>query len=45
VLDELLPAACHGTEEYANNPAEADHGRLKPNCGRCAASNDSARHE
>lgn len=29
VLDELLPAACHVTEHYANNPAEADHGRLK----------------
>ncbi|MCU1611105.1 MAG: putative transposase [Pseudonocardiales bacterium] len=29
VLDELLPAACHVTEKYANNPIEADHGRLK----------------
>ena len=29
VLDELLPAACHVTEQYANNPIEADHGRLK----------------
>jgi hypothetical protein len=29
VLDELLPAACHVTEHYANNPIEADHGRLK----------------
>jgi transposase-like protein len=29
VLDELLPAACHITEQYANNPIEADHGRLK----------------
>jgi IS6 family transposase len=29
VLDELLPAACHTTEQYANNPIEADHGRLK----------------
>ena len=29
VLDELLPAACHITEQYANNPVEADHGRLK----------------
>jgi IS6 family transposase len=29
VLDELLPTACHVTEQYANNPIEADHGRLK----------------
>jgi transposase, IS6 family len=28
VLDELVPAACHITEQYANNPVEADHGRL-----------------
>ena len=27
--DELLPAACHVTEQYANNPIESDHGRLK----------------
>jgi transposase-like protein len=29
VLDELLPAACHVMEQYANNPIESDHGRLK----------------
>ena len=29
VLDELVPAACHVTEQYGNNPMEADHGRLK----------------
>jgi transposase-like protein len=29
VLDELLPAACHIVEQYANNPIESDHGRLK----------------
>jgi IS6 family transposase len=29
VLDALLPAACHVTEQYRNNPIEADHGRLK----------------
>jgi len=29
VLDELLPSACHVTEQYANNTVEADHGRLK----------------
>ena len=29
VLDELLPAAWHRTERYANNHVEADPGRLK----------------
>jgi transposase, IS6 family len=29
VLEELIPAACHVTEQYANNVIEADHGRLK----------------
>jgi transposase-like protein len=29
VLDELLPAAWHRTEQYGNNRVEADHGRLK----------------
>ncbi len=29
VIDELVPAAAHVTEQYANNPVEADHGRLK----------------
>jgi transposase-like protein len=29
VLDELVPAACHVTEQYRINPIEADHGRLK----------------
>jgi len=29
VLDELLSATHHDTEQYANNPIEADHGRLK----------------
>ena len=29
VLDELVPAARHVTEQYANNPIEADHGRFK----------------
>jgi transposase, IS6 family len=29
VLDELLPTTCHVMEKYANNPIEADHGRLK----------------
>jgi transposase-like protein len=26
VLEELLPAAWHRTEQYANNRVEADHG-------------------
>jgi IS6 family transposase len=29
VLDELVPHALHRVEQYANNPIEADHGRLK----------------
>jgi transposase, IS6 family len=29
VLDELVPAVGHRTEQYANNHIEADHGRLK----------------
>jgi hypothetical protein len=29
VLEELLPAAWHRTEQYANNRVEGDHGRLK----------------
>ncbi len=29
VLDALLPAAWHRTDQYANNRIECDHGRLK----------------
>jgi transposase-like protein len=29
VLDALIPSAWHHVEQYANNPIEADHGRLK----------------
>jgi transposase-like protein len=29
VPDELIPSALHIVEQYANNPIEADHGRLK----------------
>ena len=29
VLDELVPAAAHVTEQYGNNPVESDHARLK----------------
>jgi len=28
-MDELIPSALHTVERYANNPVEADHGRLK----------------
>jgi transposase-like protein len=28
-IDELIPAAFHNTEQYANNRVECDHGRLK----------------
>ena len=33
VLDELIPSALHVVEQYANNPIEADHGRLKSRLG------------
>jgi IS6 family transposase len=29
VLDELIPSALHTVEQYANNPVETGHGRLK----------------
>jgi transposase-like protein len=29
VIDEVLPAAFHDTDQYANNRVECDHGRLK----------------
>ena len=29
VLDELIPSVLHIVEQYANNPIETDHGRLK----------------
>ena len=29
VVHELRPGAFHNTAQYANNPIEADHGRLK----------------
>ena len=29
VLEDLLPAAWHCTDRYANNRVEGDHGRLK----------------
>ena len=29
ILDELIPSALHTVEQYANNPVETDHRRLK----------------
>jgi transposase-like protein len=37
VVEELVPAAWHRTDRYANNRIEADHGRLKGGCDRCGA--------
>jgi transposase-like protein len=37
VIDELIPAAFHNTEQYANNRIEADHGRLKARLQRMGA--------
>ena len=42
VLDEFLPAIWHRTDQYANNHVEADHGRLKRGCDRCAGSSGAA---
>jgi IS6 family transposase len=42
VLDDLVSAAAHVTEQFANNRVEADHGRLKAGCARCADSNSCA---
>jgi transposase-like protein len=33
VLEALLPAAWHRTDQYANNGIECDHGRLKARLG------------
>jgi IS6 family transposase len=33
VIEELVPAARHPFEQYANNRVEADHGRLKARLG------------
>ena len=42
VLEELLPAAWHRTDRYANNHIEADHGHLKSRLVRCGGSNRTA---
>jgi len=43
VLEELLPAAWHRTDRYANNHIEADHGRLKSRLGPMLKQDHSAR--
>jgi len=43
LLEELLPAAWHRTEQYANNRVEADHGRLKSRLDRCEGSSRTQR--
>ena len=45
VLDELVPAACHITEQYGNNRIEADHGRLKARLRPMRALNSCALSE
>jgi transposase, IS6 family len=44
VIEKLIPAACHVTEQYANTPVEADHGRLKARLRPMRGLKDSARH-
>jgi transposase-like protein len=43
VLEELLPAPWYRTEQYANNPIEADHGRLKARLGPMRGLNQERR--
>ncbi len=45
VLDELLPAAYHIVEQYANNPIETDHGRLKSRLRPMRGLNDSSQRK
>jgi transposase-like protein len=42
VLDEVAPEAWHIVEQYANNPIEADHGRLKARTRLMRGLNESA---
>jgi transposase, IS6 family len=39
VLEDLLPAAWHRTDRYANNRVECDHGRLTARLGPMRALN------
>jgi transposase-like protein len=42
VLEELLPAAWHRTEQYANNPSSATAAASSRGCDRCAGSSRTA---
>jgi IS6 family transposase len=44
VVDDLLPEVLHDTTQYANNPIECDHGRLKARLGpmRCLRADRTA---
>jgi IS6 family transposase len=44
VIEELIPAACHITEQYVNNRVEADHGRLKVRLRPMRGLHGCARH-
>jgi transposase, IS6 family len=43
VVAELLPAACHVLEQYATDRSNPIMDGSNPGCGRCGASNGSAR--
>jgi IS6 family transposase len=42
VLEDLLPAAWHRTDRYANHRVECDHGRLKARLGPMRGLNRTA---
>ena len=42
VLEELLPAAWHRTDRYANNRVKCNHGRLKSRLRRSEGSSRTA---
>ena len=42
VIEDVVPAASHHVERYANNPIECDHGRLKARLRPMRGLNDSA---
>ena len=44
VLDELVPSALHTVEQHANNPIQADHGRLKARLRLMRGLNAAAQH-
>jgi transposase, IS6 family len=41
VLEELLPAAWHSTDRYANHHSRPITDASRPGCGRCAASSET----